>query len=89
MITRTVDEQTCNPLRLWHDLGEPSSLSEEEKKLLRDGARPFVSSGRLEAKGGKLRLALAVREFGVVSFELRPVRFKGDRGYDYKRVMGE
>lgn len=87
LVTRTVDEDTCNPLRLWHDMGEPSSLNEKQKKLLRDSARPFLSSRRIEAAEEKLQISLMVKEFGVVFFELQPVEAKSDRGYDYDRVM--
>ena len=41
ILTKTVDEATCNPLKLWHAMGEPSSLSEEQKKLLKEAAKPF------------------------------------------------
>lgn len=88
LITKTVDEQTCNPLRLWHDLGEPSSLDEQHKKLLKESARPLVASSRLKASCEELEIVLTVREFGVVYFELKPVKAGGDRGYDYERVMG-
>lgn len=88
LITKTVDEKTCNPLRLWHDLGEPSSLDERQRKLLRESARPFIESGRLSGSCGKLPLTLTVSEFAVVYFELKPVKAGRDRGYDYERVMG-
>lgn len=35
LTTETVDEVTCNPLKAWHDLGEPRSLSENQLRLLR------------------------------------------------------
>ena len=41
------DENTCNPLKLWHDLGEPANLSQEQKKLLQDAAKPFICSQRV------------------------------------------
>lgn len=88
LITKTVDEKTCNPLRLWHDLGEPSSLDQRQRKLLRESARPFIESGRLSGSCGKLSLTLTVSEFAVVYFELKPVKAGSDRGYDYERVMG-
>lgn len=87
LVTRTVDEDTCNPLRLWHDMGEPSSLSEKQKRLLRDSARPFPASRQMEAAEEKIQISLIVKEFGVVFFELQPVDRKNDRGYDYDRVM--
>ncbi len=100
LITRLVDEDTCNPLRLWHDMGEPSSLSEKQKKLLKDSARPFVSSRRIGTQeavsgqetpgaetGRKVQVSLQLKEFAVVFFELDPAYPAGDRGYDYQRVM--
>ena len=87
LITKMVDEETCNPLRLWHDLGEPSSLSEKQKKLLREAAKPLIYSKRVRADGSKAEIKLNIREYGVVYFELAPVAKKSDRGYDYCRVM--
>ena len=87
LVTKTVDEDTCNPLRLWHDMGEPSSLTGEQKRLLQDCARPFISSSRVTAAEGRLQIELAVKENGLVYFELQRAEIKNDRGYDYCRVM--
>lgn len=87
LITKTVDERTCNPLRFWHDMGEPSSLNERQKKLLKDCAKPFIASKRVKMEEGKVEVSLTVREHGVVYFELWPIKMAGDRGYDYERVM--
>lgn len=87
LLIRTVDENTCNPLKLWHDMGEPAGLNEEQKKLLRDAAVPAVSSSRLREEDGMLRFSVTVEEHGVCYFELRPVSGGTDRGYDYNRVM--
>lgn len=87
LLTKLVDEDTCNPLKLWHDLGEPSSLTSEEKKLLKECARPAIRSARLEAKDQQVQIEAVIKEHGVMYFELKPVTIKADRGYDYKRVM--
>lgn len=87
LITQEVGEDTCNPLQLWHDLGEPSSLSEKEKKLLQDAARPFVRSCRLKEENGRLRLSLRIPEYAVLYFEVTKAPMRSDRGYDYSRVM--
>ncbi len=87
LITKTVDEETCNPLRMWHDLGEPSSLDERSKKLILSCSSPFVQSRGIRADGEEIQITLMVREYGVVYFELQPVKKTGDRGYDYDRVM--
>ena len=88
LVTQTVDETTCNPLKLWHDLGEPSSLSKEEKKLLQEAARPLVKSERLCVSEETVELTLEVSEFGVVYFALKPSTLTSDRGFDYDRVTG-
>ncbi len=87
LLTKTVDEETCNPLKLWHDLGEPKDLSKAQKKLLQEAARPLVQSQRLEVLEGKVSLSIPLKEFGVTYFEVRPVTCGGDLGYDYERVM--
>ena len=91
LLTKTVDEKTCNPLKLWHDLGEPKHLMSEQKQLLREAARPFVASTRVApeatAQGEMLNVQLSVKEHGVIYFELKPVCDGGDRGYCYDRVM--
>lgn len=86
LITKTVDEKTCNPLKLWHDMGEPRSLSESQKELLRSSAYPFVESEHMNADG-VLTLTFDVEEFGVKFFELRPATVTSDRGFDYERAI--
>lgn len=87
LIKKVVDEKTCNPLKLWHELGEPASLTPKQKKLLQEAARPFVCAGQVQAVEHRLSVELEVAEHGVVYFELQPVIKQGDRGYDYDRVM--
>ena len=87
LITKTVDEETCNPLKLWHDLGEPANPTEDINELLRAAAKPLISSDTVKAEGGKADIAVNVKKNGVVYFELTERRFTPDRGYDYDRVL--
>ncbi len=89
VLTQTVDEETCNPLKVWHDLGEPAHLDRAQRKLLKDAARPFLKSARLSAAEGRLSVKLQVRENGVVYFEVKESRITSDRGYNYDRVVSE
>ena len=89
-LTKTVDENHANPLKVWHDLGEPSSLSSSLTKLLRESAAPAVKTCRLSAENGEVRLTLTLAQDSVVYFELTPVSGQSDRGYSYERaVKGE
>lgn len=83
LLTKTVDEETCNPLKVWHDLGEPAYLKEEQKKLLRQAAQPLIKTERLNPEGAHLHIALSLKRNAVVCFEIRICRCRPDRGYDY------
>lgn len=87
LLTRIVDEETCNPLKVWHDLGEPASLTEEQKYLLKESARPLVKTERMQAAEQFVEVELDVKEHGVIFFELKKISTESDRGYCYERVM--
>ncbi len=86
LLTRTVDETHCNPLKVWHDMGEPACLSEEQRKLLREAAQPFVQTRRVSPRNGRQSVSIPVEENGVVYFEWTPGGVKPDRGYSYGRA---
>lgn len=85
--TRTVDEEVCNPLKVWHDLGEPSYLTEEEKKLLLEAAVPALKTDRSKAEEGRLYIELVLKKNAVIYFEVKAGRIISDRGYDYDKVL--
>jgi xylan 1,4-beta-xylosidase len=87
LITKTVDEECCNPLKLWHDMGEPAGLSAEEAAALREASKPLVKSRRIAMRGGSLEVSLSLADNAVLCFELSPVKPGGDRGFSYERVM--
>ena len=87
LITKTVDEDVCNPLKVWHDLGEPSSLSAGQKATILEASRPQITSSRIKSTDGRLEFNLKLNEFGVTYFECRKIEGMGDRGYTYERIM--
>ena len=86
-VRKTVDEKTCNPLKAWHELGEPASLTANQKEIILDASKPFVEVESVVAEDGVVRLDNAVLENGVVYFELLPVTENNDRGYNYERAL--
>ena len=86
LITKTVDETCCNPLKLWHDLGEPAYPTKEETELIKNAAQPLVESDVVKASA-KTRISVPVRKNGVVYFALTKRDFTPDRGYDYDKVI--
>ncbi len=82
-----VDEKCCNPYKVWHDMGEPSSLTDSQKEILRQAATPSVSSERLEVMDGKLRIRAELSEFAILYFECKKSDIKSDRGFSYERAV--
>ena len=87
LITKTVDESCCNPLKVWHDMGEPAYPSKEETELIKSSAQPLVESAVINAEGGKAVINVPVKKNGVVYFTLTKRKYTPDRGYDYDRVI--
>ena len=81
LVTQLVDEEVCNPLKVWHDLGEHANPSVEEIELLRLAANPFIQTKRC---GNKIKLTL--KENAVCYFELKTAPIVSDRGYKYGRL---
>ncbi|NJP40590.1 xylan 1,4-beta-xylosidase [Oscillospiraceae bacterium HV4-5-C5C] len=87
LLTQTVDEHHANPLKVWHDLGEPASLSATQLQLLRQTAVPGIRTRTLQPERGPLQLEFSLGSNAVIYFELTPVRLKPDPGYDYDRAV--
>lgn len=58
MITKVVDEENGNPLKVWHDIGEPANPSREQIGLLREVARPMVCTKKVVASKGSISISL-------------------------------
>ncbi|WP_026836106.1 GH39 family glycosyl hydrolase [Eubacterium xylanophilum] len=86
-IQKIVDEETCNPLKVWHDLGEPANPTGEQTKLIRESAYPLTKSDILTTKDGKVLIEADVKKNSVIYFEINKRDFTPDRGYDYEKVL--
>lgn len=85
LVKKRVDETVCNPLKVWHDIGEPANVSAGQIQLLRDAAVPLVATERVPAAGGHAEVIIEVEKNGVVYFEVAEAPVHGDRGYEYGR----
>ena len=84
VLTRTVDEECCNPLKLWHEMGEPASLNDEQLALLRESARPEASCLTAKGENGEAELKFLLKENGLIHFTATPKVNTTDPGYDYE-----
>ena len=81
LLVKTVDEKTCNPLKVWHDLGEPAHLTDEQIELLQDAAKPLVTTELLN--GSAPKFTLKAGRNAVVYFEAAASPLTSDNAYDY------
>ncbi len=87
LMVKTVDEECCNPLKVWHDLGEPANPSKEQLALLRECAKPFLTTERFEEGTGVVNVSLHLKKNAVQYFELVPAAMHSDTGYSYERTL--
>ncbi len=88
MIQKMVDEDTCNPLKTWVNMGMPANPAPEELKLIKETALPQVRTKTFEVmdKEGKVEIKLSAN--GLCYFEIKPVQAKADRGYKPEWIRG-
>ena len=82
LLTETVDEKSGNPLKAWRDMGEPSSLTREQRAFLKGAAAPAMGSEALTAQGERLRARLTLGPNAVMYGRILPVSAEQDEGYD-------
>ncbi|MCR4945565.1 MAG: xylan 1,4-beta-xylosidase, partial [Lachnospiraceae bacterium] len=87
LVTQTVDEECCNPLKLWHDIGEPAYPTADETGLIKSGAYPLIRSEIEKGQAQPTPISFAVNKNGIVYFTLQKRSFTPDRGYDYDKVL--
>ncbi len=81
LLTKTVDEECCNPLKLWHEIGEPANLKEDQIELLKAAAKPLVASKLLDGRSPKFTIKAGRN--AVVYFEASCAPLTSDNSYDY------
>lgn len=87
LLKKTVDGDHANPLRIWHDMGEPSSLSAQQKEILKTAAVPGILTEEIISDGVATEVTVEMSHESVVKFDIIPSELTSDRGYDYKRVL--
>ena len=82
LLTKTVDEECCNPLKVWHEIGEPANLKEDQIELLKAAAKPLVATQLVDGKAPKFTIKAGRN--AVVYFEAACAPLTSDNAYDYK-----
>ena len=85
VIREIVDEETCNPVKAWHDLGEPRNPSKQQIETIRKFAYPYAQSEIAKSSRKNITVSVPVRAHGVVYLDITAREFEGDRGFTYGR----
>lgn len=85
LLVKTVDEVCCNPLKIWHDIGEPAYPTSAQNALLRASSMPLVTTERVVAEKEETTIKLNLSKNALTYFEVFPVDQKSDRGYIYSK----
>lgn len=83
LVTKNIDSKHGNPLKIWHDLGEPSHLDKESLELLKMNAVPYIQSNKMDSNDGIISLEFILEANAVQWFEIKAVKTISDRGYKY------
>ncbi|MBE5776644.1 MAG: xylan 1,4-beta-xylosidase [Clostridiales bacterium] len=81
LLTSLTDEECCNPLKVWHDMGQPASLTDDQVAFLRTAANPHHASCVI---GENQPVSLTLGANGVCYFKLSPRKMTGEYGYEYE-----
>lgn len=80
--SRTVDMENGNPLKLWHEMGEPACLTDAQLKFLQENDKPLGRAWSTE--DGTVNVQLAAN--AVTYVELTPFRKEESLGYRFPGI---
>ncbi len=88
IISQLVDETTCNPLKVWMNLGSPANPSKEQLELLRSCDQPQIRTEKQSIDHQVLSLSLTLSRNALLHLKIQPIKTSLDRGYQPERVAG-
>lgn len=88
LVTRLVDEQACNPLKTWIDIGLPCNPTKDQIDLIRSCSYPKTKTRRIKPQNSMISLDLSLSRNALLYFELRAVAPTPDRGFYPDRIHG-
>jgi xylan 1,4-beta-xylosidase len=88
LVTKLVDENTCNPLRAWTNMGTPAYLNKEHLDLLLECARPQVDIKQIRVMDDATVFEIPLSSNGLCYFEIQQIDPKADRGFRPERIRG-
>ena len=88
LLMRTVDENTCNPLKTWLDMGSPAYPSNSQLDILQESALPRITTKRFDVSGGSAVLDIHLSSNALCFFEVQRIEPESDRGFRAELIPG-
>lgn len=88
LTTKLVDEITCNPLKIWIQMGSPSNPVKEQVELLQACARPLIKIKRFQVTEMTTDLQMLLTSNAVCHFEIKRIYPETDRGFHSDWIRG-
>ncbi|MCL2051939.1 MAG: xylan 1,4-beta-xylosidase [Lachnospiraceae bacterium] len=88
ILKKTVDQNHGNPLKDWLNMGSPSNPSKEQTALLRECAKPLITTAQSKVNDDILNFEFGLDANAVCFFEIKKITPQCDRGFNPKRIAG-
>lgn len=85
-LVKIVDEESCNPLKIWNDMGQPSDLSSNQEEILREAAHPKIISDKINPSN-QIQFTLSLNPYAIVSITLSPINNIANNTYNYEKAI--
>lgn len=84
VLSEQVSEGAGDPLKMWHEMGEPACLTPAQLARLRGAAHPICSSESLRVEGDTAHVKLSLKEREVLHFTVEKAPLTSEYGYEYE-----
>jgi xylan 1,4-beta-xylosidase len=88
VITKLVDEQVCNPLKTWINLGSPAYPTKEQLDILKASAVPQLSTSRCAVDNGTMKFETDLSRNALLYFKIQRINPQVDRGFKPEKIQG-
>lgn len=86
VVTRTVDMENGNPLRIWHEMGEPASLTRDQLNILLQSDIPHTDAYSLISDEKGICVEKTLMANAVVYVEITSFKKEESLGYHYPGI---
>lgn len=88
IITKLVDEEVCNPLKTWINIGSPAYPTKDQLDILKASAMPRLETSRCVVDNGAMNFKTSLSRNALLYFKIQRIKPQVDRGFKAERIQG-